>query len=161
MKQNPFTVHSPFATEYAQHFTSTIPAAFCCSLRRYARYLGIFTDRWYTWQTHIVSKPRTPNDHYRLVRPLLTSKHVKLRNKLVLYKLLLRPPRTSGIQQWGAAKMCNINRTQRFQSKALGTYYFQSLVLCIKLHSPFWYRNTIRLWNSQNSSVITNVSTVV
>lgn len=95
------------------------------------RYLGILIDRRLTWKPHIISKTRTLNDRFRLLRPLLTSKHMKLSNKLLLYKLLLRPIWTYGIQLWGAAKISNINRIQRFQSKTLRTI----------LKAPFYVSN--------------------
>ncbi|CAH1737413.1 unnamed protein product [Aphis gossypii] len=61
------------------------------------QYLGILTDRRLTWKPHIISKTHTLNDRFHLLRPLLTSKHMKLSNKLLLYKLQLRPIWTYGI----------------------------------------------------------------
>ncbi|KAL4103929.1 hypothetical protein QTP88_019246 [Uroleucon formosanum] len=106
------------------------------------RYLGILIDRRLTWKPHIISKTRTLNDRFRLLRPLLTSKHMKLSNKLLLYKLLLRPIWTYGIQLWGAAKISNINRIQRFQSKTLRTilkapFYVSNHTLHSDLKIPF------------------------
>ncbi|KAF0735217.1 ribosome biogenesis protein TSR3 isoform X1 [Aphis craccivora] len=46
---------------------------------------------------------------------------MKLSNKLLLCKLLLRPIWTYEIQLWSAVKISIINRIQRFQSKALRT----------------------------------------
>jgi hypothetical protein len=48
------------------------------------RYLGILIDRHLTWKPHIISKTRTLNARFRLFRPFLTSKHMKLSNKLLL-----------------------------------------------------------------------------
>ncbi|KAL4143538.1 hypothetical protein QTP88_005857 [Uroleucon formosanum] len=106
------------------------------------RYLGILIDRRLTWKPHIISKTRTLNDRFRLLRSLLTSKHMKLSNKLLLYKLLLKPIWTYGIQLWGAAKISNINRIQRFQSKTLRTilkapFYVSNHTLHTDLKIPF------------------------
>jgi len=95
------------------------------------QYLGIFIDRHLTWKPHIISKTRTLNDCFRLLRPLLTSKHMKFSYKLLLYKLLLRPIWTYRIQLFGTAKVSNINRIQRFQSKTLRTV----------LKAPFYVSN--------------------
>jgi hypothetical protein len=67
----------------------------------------------------IHTKPLALNNRSRQLRFLLTSKHVNLKNKLLLYKLLLKPIWTYGIQLWGAAKPSNITKIQSFQSKCL------------------------------------------
>jgi len=73
------------------------------------QYLGILIDRRLIWKPHIIGKTFALNARFLLFRPLLTYKHVKLSNKLLLYKLLLRPIWPYGIQLWGAAKTSNIN----------------------------------------------------
>jgi hypothetical protein len=40
-------------------------------------------------------------------------------NKLLLYKVILKPIWTYGIQLWGSASISNIEILERFQSKAL------------------------------------------
>jgi hypothetical protein len=40
-------------------------------------------------------------------------------NKLLLYKVILKPIWTYGIQLWGSASTSNIEILERFQSKAL------------------------------------------
>jgi len=47
-----------------------------------------------------------------------TSK-LNLKSKINLYKLLIKPIWTYGIQLWGAAKKTNINKIQVVQSKTL------------------------------------------
>lgn len=83
------------------------------------RYLGITIDQRLTWAPHIRNKLLTLNDRFRLLRSLLTSHHIKLPTKLLIYKLYLKPIWTYGIQLWGSAKPTNVNRIQRFQSKVL------------------------------------------
>jgi len=81
----------------------------------------ILSDRRLTWAPYVKSKIVALNNRFRLLRPLLTAKKIKLPNKLLIYKLLLRPIWIYGIQLWGAAKVSNTNRIQRFQSKILRT----------------------------------------
>lgn len=83
------------------------------------RYLGLHLDRRLTWATHIQTKRRTLNNRFHHLRPLLTSKHVNVKNKLLIYKLLLKPIWTYGIQLWGTSKPSNTNKIQTFQSKCL------------------------------------------
>jgi hypothetical protein len=61
------------------------------------------------------------NDRFRLLRLLLTSNHVKLQTKLLIYKLFHKPMWAYGIQLWDSAKFSNINKIQRFQSKTFRT----------------------------------------
>ncbi|KAL4085079.1 hypothetical protein QTP88_027371 [Uroleucon formosanum] len=88
-----------------------LPTAQC------VRYLGVNIDRRLTWSAHIKNKTRVLNNRFRLLRPFLTSKNIKLPTKLLLYKLLLRPIWSYGLQLWGSAKVSNTNCIQRFQNK--------------------------------------------
>jgi hypothetical protein len=45
---------------------------------------------------------------------------LSLSNKLLLYKTILKPIWTYGIELWGTASISNIEILERFQSKALG-----------------------------------------
>jgi len=83
------------------------------------KYLGLTLDRRLTWAPHIRSKRLTLNDRSRQLRHLLTSKHTHLNNKLLIYKMLIKPIWVYGIQLWGSAKPTNINRIQTYQSKTL------------------------------------------
>lgn len=83
------------------------------------RYLGIIIDQRLTWSPHLRNKLLSLNNRFRLLRSLLTSNHIKLPIKLLIYKLYLKPMWTYGIQLWGPAKISNTNRIQRFQSKTL------------------------------------------
>jgi len=53
------------------------------------RYLDFHMDRRLTWTHHIYTKPIDLNNESRQLRLLLTSKHINLNNKILLYKLLL------------------------------------------------------------------------
>jgi hypothetical protein len=54
-----------------------------------------------------------------------------LHNKLLLYKQILKPGWTYGIQLWGCTKQSNIDIIQRFQNKVL-----RSMV-----NAPWYIRN--------------------
>ena len=83
------------------------------------RYLGLYLDRRLTWAAHIRNKRLVLNNRLRQLRFLLSSKHVTLHNKILIYKVLLKPIWSYGIQLWGSAKDSNTNRIQKFQSKCL------------------------------------------
>ncbi|VVC46288.1 Hypothetical protein CINCED_3A020171 [Cinara cedri] len=60
------------------------------------------------------------NARLRRVRTLLENKnHSRLKIKVFMYKTLLKPLRTYGLQLWGTAKVSNINKVQQFQNIAL------------------------------------------
>jgi hypothetical protein len=77
------------------------------------------TDRKLTWHHHIFTKRKqlglTLTKMYWL---LGRSSRLSLQNKLLLYKSILKPIWTYGIQLWGTASTSNIEILERFQSKA-------------------------------------------
>jgi len=106
------------------------------------KYLGLTLDRRLTWAPHIRSKRLTLNDRSRQLKHLLTSKRIHLKNKLLIYKMLLKPIWVYGIQLWGSAKPTNINRIQTYQSKTLrqitkAPYYVSNHTLHHDLSVPF------------------------
>ena len=44
---------------------------------------------------------------------------LSLENKLLLYKVIMKPSWTYGIELWGCSSKSNVNIIQRFQSKTL------------------------------------------
>jgi hypothetical protein len=54
-------------------------------------------------------------------------------NKLLIYKTILKPIWTYGIQLWGTAFTSSIEILERFQSKAL----------CIIVNAPWYVPNTV------------------
>jgi hypothetical protein len=84
------------------------------------KYLGLHLDRKLTWHHHIFTKRKqlglTLTKMYRL---LGRSSRLSAPNKLLLYKSILKPIWTYGIQLWGTASTFNIEILERFQSKAL------------------------------------------
>jgi hypothetical protein len=84
------------------------------------KYLGLHLDQRLTWKKHIQTKRQQMNLKFREMYWLLgrTSK-LSLSNKLLLYKTMLKPIWTYGIQLWGCAKPTRIKTIQQFQSKTL------------------------------------------
>ena len=86
------------------------------------KYLGIHLDEKLTWQSHIMNKRKQLGIKLRSMIWLLgrTSK-LSLENKILIYKAILKPVWTYGIQLWGSAAVTNIAILQRFQNKILRT----------------------------------------
>ena len=86
------------------------------------KYLGIYLDRRLTWRRHIWSKRKQLNIELSKLYWLLGHKSkLSLDNKVLVYKSILKPVWTYGIQLWGTASISNIEILQRFQSKVLRT----------------------------------------
>ena len=107
-----------------------------------ATYLGLHLDYRLTWQTHIRTKRRQLDIKFRqmLWLPGRNSK-LSLNNKLLLYKVVLKPIWSYGVQLWGCAKPARLKLIQRFQSKLLRTtvnapWYVSSRLLHNYLHIP-------------------------
>jgi hypothetical protein len=88
--------------------------------------------------------------HWLLVRKskLCTS------NKILVYKAILKPIWTYGIQLWGTASTSNIEILERFQSKALGVIvgapgYVLNTVILTDAETPT-VKEEIRHYSSQN-----------
>lgn len=84
------------------------------------KYLGMYLDRRLTWKNHIWHKRLVLNNKFRQMSWLIgKNSGLQTTNKLLLYKTILKPIWTYGIQLWGTASVSNIEIIQRFQSKAL------------------------------------------
>lgn len=85
-----------------------------------AKYLGMNLDAKLRWKEHIKKKREELNLKYRKLYWLLgRHSELSIRNKLMVYKQVLKPVWTYGIQLWGCACSSNINIIQRFQNKVL------------------------------------------
>ena len=85
-----------------------------------AKYLGIHLDKRLTWQKHIFTKRKQLGLKLTSLNWLLgKSSNMSTENKLLVYKAILKPIWTYGIQLWGSASKSNIEIIQRFQSKVL------------------------------------------
>jgi hypothetical protein len=104
------------------------------------KYLGLILDKRLTWNKHLRTKRITLNNHMRMLRPLLIrNKFSTLNTKLLIYKSLLKPIWTYGLQLWGAAKKSNTDKIQTFQNISLrrlsnAPSYISNLTLHNDLH---------------------------
>lgn len=86
----------------------------------HVKYLGLHLDKRLTWQKHIFTKRKQLGIQTRKLYWLIGRKsQLSLDNKILLYKAILKPVWTYGIQLWGTASHSNIEILQRFQNKAL------------------------------------------
>jgi hypothetical protein len=84
------------------------------------KYLGLTLDRRLTWAHHIKSKRINLNSCLRLLKTFINNnKFTNINTKLLIYKSLIKPIWTYGIQLWGNAKKSNLNKIQTFQNLAL------------------------------------------
>jgi hypothetical protein len=84
------------------------------------KYLGLHFDRRLTWHKHVFTKKKQLGHTLKKVHWLLERKsQLSTTNKLLLYKIILKPIWTYGIQLWGTASTSNIENLERFQSKVL------------------------------------------
>jgi len=82
------------------------------------KYFGLTLDKRLTWAQYIKSK--TINLNLRLLKNLVNSnKYTHINTKLLIYKSLLKPIWTYGLQLWGYAKKTNINKIQTCYNIAL------------------------------------------
>lgn len=85
-----------------------------------AKYLGMYLDRRLTWRKHVQMKRDEINLKYRGLHWLL-GRNSKLSedNKLLIYRTMLKPIWTYGIQLWGSACDSSISIIQRAQNHIL------------------------------------------
>jgi len=99
-------------------------------------------DKRLTWKNHVAMKRRQLDLKTREIYWLI-GKHssLSLENKLLIYKTVLKPVWTYGIELWGCATKSNITVIQRYQSKILRTitnapWYVSNQTLHSDLHIP-------------------------
>lgn len=91
-----------------------IPQADC------VKYLGLHLDRSLTWKKHIITKRKQLGLKFQKMYWLMgKASQLSTENKILLYKSIIKPIWTYGIQLWGTASNSNIEILQRFQSKVL------------------------------------------
>jgi hypothetical protein len=86
----------------------------------YVKYLRLHLDRKLTWHYQIFTKRKQLSLTLTKMYWLLgRSSRLSLPNKLLLYKTILKPIWTYGIQLWGTASTSIIEILECFQSKVL------------------------------------------
>jgi len=104
--------------------------------------LGLHFDKSLTWKNHLATKHKQLDFKTREIN-WLTGKYspLKLENKLLIYKTVLNPVWTYGIELWGCASKSNTAVIQRYQSKLLRSitnapWYVSNQTLNSDLHIP-------------------------
>ena len=110
-------------------------------------YLGLNLDKRFTWNSRIHFKKLALNTRLRRLRTLLiNNKYFGLKVKVLMYKALLKPLWTYGLQLWGIAKVSNTNKIQQFQNIALrkitSAHPLFLITLCIKIYQ-------LKLWQKK------------
>lgn len=119
-----------------------------------AKYLGMHLDRRLTWRKHIATKRKQLQHKFLKIYWLIGKKsHLTLENKILLYKVALKPIWTYGIQLWGTASKSSINILQRFQSKTLRTitkapWYVNNNIIHEDLNIPT-VQGEIKKWSEK------------
>lgn len=97
-----------------------------------AKYLGMTLDAKLKWKEHVKKKKDELNLKFRKMYWLLgRNSLLSTENKLLLYRQVLKPVWTYGIQLWGCTKKSNVKIIQTFQNKVL-----RSIV-----NAPWYCRN--------------------
>lgn len=99
------------------------------------KYLGMHLDKRLTWKKHIQTKRKALDIKLNKFYSLINYRSpLSLDNKLLIYKCVIKPIWTYGIQLWGTASTSNIEILQRFQSKTLR-----------KITNAPWYITNVQL----------------
>jgi hypothetical protein len=111
------------------------------------KYLGLHLDKQLTWRKHIKAKSRQLALKLRTMGWLMDrTSQLSLENKITIYKTILKPIWTYGIELWGCSKPSNTKILQTFQSKTLR-----------KIANAPWYVSNHTLHNDFNIPYITEV----
>lgn len=85
-------------------------------------YLGLTLDRRLTWRPHLLKKRKQAEDRVREFYWLMGRRSkLPTSTKIMIYKTIIRPVWTYGIQLWGTASQYNIKIMQTFENKTLRT----------------------------------------
>jgi hypothetical protein len=82
--------------------------------------LGMIMDRKLTWKHHVVKKRKQVDLTIKQMNWLLGRKSkLAVENKILIYKAIIIPIWTYGLELWGCANKSNTSIIQRSQSKIL------------------------------------------
>ena len=85
-------------------------------VKKEVKYLGLHLDEKLTWKTHIKAKRCQLELKLKNISRLINARsQLSLDSKLTVYKAILRPIWTYGIELWGCSKPSNTKILQTFQ----------------------------------------------
>jgi hypothetical protein len=131
------------------------------------RYLGLHLDRCLTWNKHIFTKREHLGTILTKLYWLLGRKSkLDLNNKLLIYKVAIKPIWTYGIQLWGTASTSNIETMERFQYTALrlitdAPWYVPNAVIRNDLQIPTIKEQITRLSSKYSAGLNTHPNHLV
>jgi len=97
-----------------------------------AKYLRLYLDRRLNWTKHIFTKRKQFGFQLSKMYWMLGSKsQLSIENKLLLYKIILKPIWAYGVQLWDTASNSNVETLQRFQNKYLRIIVNAPVNLCV------------------------------
>lgn len=130
------------------------------------KYLGMHLDKRLTWKNHITAKRDHLNIKTKKMWWLLGPKsELSLENKILLYKCILKPVWTYGLQLWGTTSNSNVEILQRYQSKTLrflanAPWYMTNKQIHRDLECPF-IKDEINRFSSRYIERLSNHSNVL
>lgn len=84
------------------------------------KYLGLHLDRRLTWKTHIKTKRKEAQLKVLKLSWLINRQSkLSLHNKIQIYKTIIKPTWTYGIELWGSSSKSNLEILKRFEAKTL------------------------------------------
>jgi hypothetical protein len=107
------------------------------------KYLGLHLDQELTWKPHIKAKRYQLELKLKNMYWLLNKKSkLSVENKLTIYKAILEPVWTYGVELWGCSKPSNTKILQTYQSNTLwkitgAPWFVSTLTLHNDLKIPF------------------------
>ena len=134
-------VHKALAKNFFQMSSDSISS--CSSIVETVKCLGLHSDKRLTWKNHVATKRKQLDLKTREIYWLI-GKHspLSMANKLLIYKTVLKPVWTYGLELWGCASKSNIAVIQRYRSKLLRSitnapWYVSNHTLHSDLHIPY------------------------
>lgn len=126
------SVHVNFTNKRVQYIPLTINGNIV-PFSNTAKYLGMTLDAKLRWKEHVKKKREQLGIKFKKMYWLLgRTSQLSTYNKLLLYKQILKPVWTYGIQLWGCTRPSNVEIIQRFQNKVLRS----------SVDAPWYVRNS-------------------
>jgi hypothetical protein len=103
---------------------------FSLPIKQEVKYLGLHLDKKLTWQTPIKAKRRQLELKIRNMNWLINKKsQLSLVNKITIYKAIIKPIWTYGIELWGCSKPSNTKILQTLRKLANAPWYISNVTV--------------------------------